>query len=242
MPLDRNLIDTLRGVSTATLTMQLLKRGLRRVAMEGVRPMVPMTQRMVGEAFTLAYLPLREDLSDYAVLARPDYAPRRAIEEAPAGAVLVIDARGEAATGIVGDILTARLRARGVAGIVTDGGLRDVEATVPLGLPIYAAGPASPPSIAGLSGAGMQGPIGCGRVAVIPGDVIVGDQDGVVVVPKALASEVARDGAEQERLERFIQIKILAGAATPGVYPANDVTRAEYKDWIAAGEPWEWRG
>src|SRR6185369_12447980 len=116
MPLDPSLIGTLRSVSTATLTMQLLKRGLRRVAMEGVRPMVPLTQRLVGEAFTLAYIPLREDLSDYAVLARPDYAPRLAIEQVPAGAVLVIDARGEASTGIVGDILTARLRARGVAG------------------------------------------------------------------------------------------------------------------------------
>jgi len=241
MPLDPSLIDTLRGISTATLTMQLLNRGIRRSAMEGVRPLVPMTRRMVGEAFTLAYLPLREDLSSYAVLGRPDYGPRVAIEEAPAGSVLVIDARGEASTGIVGDILVARLRARGVAGVVTDGGLRDVEATVPLGLPIFAAGPAAPPSISGLSGAGMQGPIGCGRVAVIPGDVVGGDRDGVVVVPKALAQEVATAGAEQERLERFIQIKVLAGAATPGVYPANDLTKAEYKEWLAAGEPKEWR-
>lgn len=240
MPLDPSLIDTLRGVSTATLTMQLLNRGIRRSAMEGVRPLVPMAQRMVGEAFTLAYVPLREDLSGYAVLGRPDYAPRVAIEQAPAGSVLVIDARGESSTGIVGDILVARLRARGVAGIVTDGGLRDVEATVPLGLPIFAAGPAAPPSISGLSGAGMQGPIGCGRVAVIPGDIIVGDQDGVVVVPKALAQEVATSGAEQERLERFIQIKVLAGAATPGVYPADDLTKSEYKEWLAAGEPKEW--
>jgi regulator of RNase E activity RraA len=175
------------------------------------------------------------------VLGKPDYAPRRAIEEAPEGSVLVIDARGAASVGIVGDILAARLKARGVAGVVTDGGLRDVEATVPLGLPIFAAGPAAPASISGLTGAGMQGPIGCGGVAVIPGDLIVGDQDGVVVVPKALAAEVARDGAEQERLERFIQIKIQGGAATPGVYPANDLTKAEYKEWLAAGEPKEWR-
>lgn len=241
MPLDPSLVDLLRGVSTATLTMQLLKRGIRRVAMEGVRPMVPMSRRLVGEAFTVAYVPLREDLADYAVLARPDYPPRLAIEQAPAGSVLVIDARGEAAVGIVGDILAARLRVRGVAGIVTDGGLRDVEATVPLGLPIYAAGPAAPASIGGLSGVALQGPIGCGRVAVLPGDVVVGDQDGVVVVPKALAPEVARDGAEQERLERFIQIKILAGAATPGVYPADERTKAEYKEWLAAGEPKDWR-
>lgn len=241
MPLDPGLIGTLRGVSTATLTMQLLKRGIRRSTMEGVRPLVPLKERLVGEAFTLAYLPLREDLSDPAILARSDYAPRVAIEQVPAGAVLVIDARREASTGLVGDILVARLKTRGVAGIVTDGGLRDVEATMPLGLPIFAAGPAAPASISGLSGAGMQGPIGCGRVAVIPGDVIVGDQDGVVVVPKALADEVARDGAEQERLERFIQIKILAGAPTPGVYPANDATKAEYKEWLAAGEPKEWR-
>ena len=121
MPLDPSLVDTLRGVSTATLTMQLLKRGIRRSAMEGVRPLVPMTRRLVGEAFTLAYLPLREDLSDYAVLARPDYAPRLAIEQAPSGSVLVIDARGEAATGIVGDILAARLKTRGADGIVKIG-------------------------------------------------------------------------------------------------------------------------
>lgn len=237
--IDPGVIAALRTVSTATLTMQLLKRGLRRVYMAGIRPMGP-GPRLVGEAFTLSFIPLREDLSDPSILARPDYAPRRAIEEAPPGSVMVIDARGFRDTGVLGDILVARLKMRGVAGVVTDGGLRDVEATMALGLPVYACGPAAPPSISGLSGAFMQQPIGCGGVAVIPGDLIVGDGDGVVVLPRALAEEVARDGVEQERLERFIQIKVLGGAATPGVYPANDQTKAEYRAWLAAGEPKDW--
>jgi regulator of RNase E activity RraA len=232
--------DLLRRVTTATLTMQLLKRGLRRVALRGVRPMVAGLPRLVGEAFTVAYIPLREDLAEPAVLARPDYAPRLAIEQAPPGSVLVIDGRGEADIGVVGDILAARLKSRGVAGLVTDAGLRDMDAVAALRWPVYAAGAAAPPSIAGLAGADLQRPIGCGGVAVFPGDVVVGDGDGVVVIPKDMAESVARDGVEQERLERFIQIKVNAGAATPGVYPANEKTMAEYKRWLAAGEPTTW--
>jgi len=196
---------------------------------------------MVGEAYTLRYIPAREDIDQLGAFEGRGHPQREAIEACPPGQVLVMDARRDASAATGGDILMTRLMVRGVAGVVTDGGLRDVEATVPLGLPIFAAGPAAPASISGLSGAGMQGPIGCGGVAVIPGDIIVGDQDGVVVLPKALAAEVARDGAEQERLERFIQIKIQGGAATPGVYPANDLTKSEYKEWLAAGEPKEWR-
>lgn len=227
----------LASVSTATITMQMLKRGFRNVAMKGVRPIAFDGRRMVGDAFTLRLIPHREDLASPEVLARTDYPPRRAIDTCPAGAVLVIDARGVGNIATAGDILLARLKVRGVAGFVSDGGIRDVEEAKAVGLPLFCAGAAAPPSMSFHAAGDLGRPIGCGGVAVVPGDAIVGDADGVVVVPAALAREVAEAGQEQERLERFIKMQVLKGRPVIGLYPPNAEARAEYEAWVKAGEP-----
>jgi regulator of RNase E activity RraA len=226
--LDAEIVATLRGVSTATVTMQLLKRGYRHVAMRGVLPLKPGQGRVAGRAYTLRYVPFREDLSTPAVLADPRNSARIAIEECPAGAIYVVDARGKPDTGIIGDILAERMKHRGVAGFVTDGGIRDVAGVLAVGLPCWCAGPASPASITEHTSSDLQVAIGCGDVAVIPGDFIVADDDGAVVIPAALAAEVARDGAEQERMEQWILDQVKAGRSTQDFYPPGDATRAEW--------------
>ncbi len=227
--MDSSVLETLRGVTTATVTMQLLKRGIRRSAMEGVGPLSPGGARIVGVAYTLRYIPMREDLATAQVLGAPDYAPRVAIEDCPPGAILTIDARSEVDCGVIGDILAERLKQRGVAAVVTDGAVRDAVGVTATGLPVWCAGAAAPASITAHAGGDLQRPIGCGQVAVIPGDVLVCDDDGVAVVPQALAAEVARDGEEQERLEAWIQARVAEGRPTSGLYPPNEATRAEYE-------------
>ncbi len=235
--MDAQTKSDLERISVATVSMQLLKRGFRNVSMRGVRPLNTPTMPIVGEAYTLRFIPGREDLSTPQILGDPDYAPRRAIEEATPGAVLVIDGRGRADIAVLGDILVERLKVRGVSGMVSDGGVRDFEETLKSELPLYAAGPAAPASVTGLAGGDLQTPIGCGGVAVIPGDIIKADGDGVIVIPRALAAEVARDGVEQERYETFAKMKVSGGRPVPGTYPPNDATKAEYAEWVAAGEP-----
>ena len=229
--LDPQTFDRLRTLTTATVTMQLLKRGIRRVAMSGVKPLIKGQGVTVGEAFTLRFLPMREDLSGPEVLGAPDYAPRSAIEACPAGAILTIEARGITTTGTIGDILAARLKKRGVTAVVCDGAIRDEIGVLAVGLPIWCMGAAAPASITELSGGGMQEPIGCGAVAVIPGDVLICDDDGVVCIPRKLADEVARDAVEQDRFEQWVQARIEEGRSTIGLYPPNAETRAEYEAW-----------
>ena len=235
--MDDKTLETLGAISAATVTMQLLKRGIRNISMAGVRPLNDPPQPLVGPAYTLRYVPLREDLSVPEVLGQPNYPPRLAIEQAPEGSVLVIDGRGIADIAVVGDLLVERLKIRGVAGLVSDGGVRDCAEALAVGLALYAAGPAAPASVAGHAAADIESPIACGGVAVFPGDIICADGDGVVVVPKALAAEVAEDGLEQERYERFAKLKIKEGRKVPGVYPPNEETKAEYAAWLKAGEP-----
>lgn len=233
--MDTDTLEKLRHISVATVTMQLLKRGIRNVSMAGVRPLNSPVMPVVGPAYTLRYVPLREDLSAPEVLGRADYPPRLAIEQAPAGSVLVIDGRGRADIAVVGDILVERLKIRGVAAMVSDGGVRDCTEALKSGLPLYAAGAAAPASIGGHSAADIESPVACGGVAVFPGDVICADADGVVVVPRALAADVARDGVEQERYERFAKMKIKEGRKVPGVYPPSAETKAEYEKWVKKG-------
>lgn len=230
-------IALLRQVSTATVTMQLLKRGLRAVSMRGPTALTPGQPRLVGPAYTLRYVPMREDLSTVASLGDPDNPSRNAIEECPPGHVLVMDGLGRGDAGVLGDILAARLKVRGVAGAVTDAGVRDAEAIRPIGLPVWSAGPTPPANIGALAWGERQVRIGCGGVAVEPGDMIVADGDGVVVIPAALADEVARDGVEQERFERFVQLRVGEGRPVHGLYPPNEASRAEYEKWVADGEP-----
>jgi len=228
------IMDRLGGISTATLTMQLLKRGLRNCFIVGARPLNPSACRFVAEAYTLRFIPMREDLSRVEILGDPEYPPRKAVEDISPGMVMVIDARGEMGAGVIGDILAARLQERGVAAVVSDGPVRDGVAGAAGSLPVFCAGSAAPASLNVHFGADLQRPVACGGVAVMPGDVLVGDTDGVVVIPRSMAEDVANDGAEQERLEGFLKKRVEDGHPTIGTYPPNAETLQAYEDWKRA--------
>jgi regulator of RNase E activity RraA len=223
-------IARLRLASTATIASQLVKRGLRRTFMVGPRPLRPQ-DRMVGTAFTLRYVPAREDLDPGVVYDNETNIQRRAIEQVGPGEVLVIDARGDVSAATLGNILAARLRARGAAGIVTDGAFRDAARIAEEPIPSYCRGAHAQLSSVAHYPADMQVVIGCGGVLVAPGDVLVGDEDGVIVIPRALADEVAQAAATQEALEDFILERVRAGASIKGVYPPDEQTLAEYERW-----------
>ena len=227
MTLDDAAIATLRAVSTATLTTVLLKKGLRNVWLRGTRPFRTGQPRVVGPAFTLRFVPAREDLATPASWASP-ISTRAAIEAMPAGCVAVADAMGVADAGIFGDILCARMVRREVAGLVTDGVMRDAVGVLGTGLPVWCSGVAAPPSVAGLTFVGWQEPIACGGVAVMPGDIIVADDDGAVLIPQALLAEILADAPEQESQEAWIMAEIDRGLPLPGLYPMNAETRARY--------------
>ncbi len=222
---------SLTRCSTATLTTQLFKRGLRNVFIQGVSRLTANGGPMVGEAFTLRNIPSREDLDHLGVFENPAHPQRKAIESIPAGQVLVIDCRGEKRVASAGDILLTRLQVRGAAGLVSDGGLRDSHQIAKMDFPVYCAAAAAPLNLVHHHAVDINVPIACGGVAVYPGDIIVGDAEGVVVVPRHLAVEVARDGAEQEQLEEFVLSEIQRGQPLPGTYPPNEETKARYQAW-----------
>ena len=222
------LEDALAGVSSATITTVLLKKGLRNVWMRGTRPLRPDQPRLVGRAFTLRFVPAREDLATPESWASPR-STRAAIEDMPAGCIAVVDAMGVTDAGIFGDILCARMAKRGVAGLVTDGVVRDLAGVLGTGLPVWCQGSAAPASVAGLTFVGWQEPIGCGGVAVYPDDVVVVDADGAVLIPAAMLDEVAEAAREQERLEGWIVREVEKGVPLPGLYPPNAETRARYE-------------
>jgi regulator of RNase E activity RraA len=227
-----DIIDALKPVSTATITTVLLKHGLRRVWMSGPRPIRPGQPRTIGRAFTLRFIPAREDLATPASWASPR-STRAAIEEAPPGSIIVADARGVTDAGIFGDILCGRIKQRGIAGLVTDGAVRDIAGVLESGLSVWCAGVAAPPSVASLTFVNWQEPIGCGGVAVFPDDLVVVDDDGAVLIPAALIEEVIRVAAEQERMEAWIMDEVAKGAKLPGLYPPNEENLKRYKDWAS---------
>lgn len=227
-------LEKLRHVSTATLTTQLFKRGLRNVFIQNVKPLVPRdpaVPNLVGPAFTLRNIPSREDLDHVGAFQDPNHPQRKAIETAPPGSVLVQDCREERSVGSVGSILAMRLKVRGVAGMVSDGPVRDSASIAASGLPLYCAGAAAPLNLVKHHAVDINVPIGCGGVAVYPGDIIVGDADGVVVVPRHLAEEVAHDATEQELLETYLTSRVEAGLPLPGTYPPNEETLAGFEAW-----------
>ena len=230
-PLADKALERLRAVSVATVTMQLLKRGLRNPFIQGSRPLNPQHARFAAEAYTLRTVPMREDLSTPEVLADPDYPQRKAIEACPPGQALVCDCRGEQRAGILGDILITRLKVRGVAAFVADGPMRDAAAVAAIAFPTFCTGSAAPASLAAHFAAAVQDPIACGGVAVFPGDVLVGDADGVCVIPRGIVDEVACAAGEQELLEAFILERIRDGAPVPGTYPPNEATLAAFEAW-----------
>jgi regulator of RNase E activity RraA len=227
-PVDPQILELLRAVSTATLSTQLYRRGFRNVFMHDVRPVRP-DLRLVGQAFTLRYIPVREDLEPTGEFDNRTNKQRLAVESVGPGDVLVIDARGDTRAGVLGHILATRLKARGAAGIVTDGAFRDTPGIRELGIPAYARGQNANLSISVHHPADLGVPIACGGVAVLPGDVIVGDGEGVIVIPRAIVEEVARAAHEQEQLEAFIARKVASGASIHGVYPPDQATIAEYE-------------
>jgi regulator of RNase E activity RraA len=230
MTLDPKIVATLDGVSTATITTVLLKKGLRNVWMRGTRPIRPGQPRLIGRAFTLRFVPAREDLATPESWSSP-ISTRSAIEAMPAGCITVVDAMGVTDAGIFGDILCARMAKRGVAGLITDGVVRDLAGVLGTGLPVWCQGTAAPASVAGLTFVNWQEPIGCGGVAVFPDDLIMVDDDGAVVIPQKLVEEVANAAAEQERQEAWIMGEVNAGAALPGLYPPNAENKARYEAW-----------
>ena len=228
MALDPKIVETLSKVSTASITTILLRKGLRNVWMRGTRAVRPDQPRMVGLAFTLRFVPGREDLATLESWAAPR-STRAAVEAMPAGSIAVVDAMGITHAGVFGDLLCARIVKRGGAGLVTDGSVRDLPGVLGTGLPVWCQGNASSPSIAALTFVNWQEPIGCGGAAVFPDDVIVADADGAVVIPQALVDEVVSAGPEQERLENWIMGEIEKGEPLPGLYPPNAETRERYE-------------
>jgi regulator of RNase E activity RraA len=225
-------VQRLREVSTATLCTQLFKRGFRNVYIQGIaRLTAPAGGNLVGPAFTLRNIPAREDLDQISAFDNPDHPQRKAIESVPPGHVLVVDTRGEKRVASGGQILTTRLKVRGAAGLVSDGPVRDSAEIAKMDFAVYCAGGSAPLNLIHHHAIDLNVPVGCGGVAVYPGDVIVGDEEGVVVIPAHLADEVAADAAEQEKMEAFLLERVQSGAPLRGTYPPNADTRAAFEAW-----------
>jgi regulator of RNase E activity RraA len=223
--------DKLKTVSTATLCTALFKRGLRNQFIQDVRPLNPKAGTMVGEAYTLRYIPAREDLNPITVFQDPKHPQRVAVDECPEGAVMVIDSRKDARAASAGSILITRLKMRGAAGVVTDGGFRDSPELAEMPFPVYHNRPSAPTNLTLHQAMDINVPIGCGDVAVFPGDVIVGDAEGVFVIPAHLADEVADEAVEMTAYEDFVTEEVQKGRSIIGLYPA---TRQQSKDDFAA--------
>lgn len=221
-------LDLLRATAVATIATVLKQKGFRNIWMRGPQPILSETPRIAGPAFTLRFIPIREDIPVQEAVLGPA-SPRAAIPKIAPGSVVVIDAMGAIDAGVMGDILCARMRHLGVAGLVTDGAVRDVAGMRSLGWPVWAKAASAPPSTAALYCADNQTPVACGGVAVFPGDIIVADDDGAVVVPAAIAREVAEEAHAEDRFEEWVCQQVLAGAALEGLYPPNDETKARFR-------------
>jgi regulator of RNase E activity RraA len=220
--------EILERTSTASIATLLFKRGLRNQFIQGVAQLNPEHQRMVGPVFTLRHIPAREDLNPVSVFKDPGHPQRKAVEEIPEGHVLVMDCRQDASAASAGSILATRLQVRGCAGIVTDGGLRDADDIRALDMPAFCANPSAPTNLTKHQALDLNVPIGCGTVAVFPGDIAVGDGDGVIIVPAELADDLAAEAAGMEEYEAWVLEQVKNGASIIGLYPMNDEIRARY--------------
>lgn len=240
-PADQPLLpetrERLSRVGTANIANALLKRGFRNVYLLGVAPLSPDQPMLIGPAYTLRFMPAREDIDTMANYSKNDNLHRRAIEECPPGAVLVIDAMGTARSAAMGDMMAARLKVRGVEGVVTDGGYRDAPAIRKIGLPCYQQRSAPPATPIAMHPIELNGPVGCAGVAIYPGDVIVGDGEGVVAIPRALVEEIAEEAFDAAQYEEFAALQIAKGRSILGLFPATPESREEYDRWTAAGRP-----
>lgn len=227
--LSSDVAHTLCALTTATISTVLFKKGLRNVWLRGAMPLAPGQQRIAGRAFTMRFVPMREDLANPQAWSSPR-STRVAIEQMPAGCIAIVDAMGVSDAGILGDILCARMHYRGVLGLVTDGVVRDISGVRASGLPVWARGTAAPAAVASLTFVNWQEPVACGGVAVFPGDIVVVDEDGAIVIPDAYLDEVLNAGPEQERLEAWVLAKVENGEALPGLYPPNEANQARYRN------------
>jgi regulator of RNase E activity RraA len=232
MPLKPETRAKLATISTATVATALFKRGFRTQFIQNVHPLSPVQPVLVGEAFTLRYMPAREDLNQLAVFRDRGHPQRMAIEECPPGAVMVMDSRKDARAASAGSILVTRLMKRGVAGVVTDGGFRDSAEIARLGFPAYHQRPSAPTNLTLHQAIDINVPIGCGDAPVFPGDVILGDGDGVIVIPANLADEIADEAYEMTAFEDFVTEQVNNGLAIYGLYPAtNEQTMVDFAAW-----------
>lgn len=230
--------DKLKTVSTATLCTALFKRGLRNQFIQNVHPVGSnQSDNMVGEAFTLRYIPAREDLNPITVFQNHAHPQRKAVEDCPPGAVMVIDSRKDARAASAGSILVSRLMMRGVAGIVTDGGFRDSPEIGALAIPAYHQRPSAPTNLTIHQALDINVPIGCGDVAVFPGDVMVGDKEGVVVIPAEIADEIATEAVEMTAFEDFVTEEVLKGRSILGLYPPTlEQSKLDFEAWRKANK------
>lgn len=222
----------LEHVSTASVATALYKRGLRNQFVQGVLPLARKGRTMVGPAFTLRYIPAREDRNPITVFRNRDHKQRVAIETCPVGHVLVMDARKDARAATAGSILITRLALRGAAGVVSDGGVRDAAGIAALDMPAYFARPSAPTNLTLHEAIEIGGPVACGDVAVFPGDVMLGDGDGVMVIPAHLADEIAEECTGMESYEDFVLEQVREGAGVIGLYPPTDEENlTKYAEW-----------
>jgi regulator of RNase E activity RraA len=229
-PVAPQILEQLRHISTATLTTQLFKLGFRNTFLSGVRPLNP-ALRMAGEAVTVRFVPAREDLATFDAIGQPGYPQRKAIDEIEPGQVLVLDCRNIDSSAAGGEILMSRLKARGAAGAVTDGAMRDYVSIQKLGFPVFAKNMAATAHVHKHWAVDVNVPVGCAEVLIMPGDIMVGDDEGVVCIPRHVVEKVAQSGLEMEVLEAFVLEKVQAGAPLAGTYPPSDTMRAEYEAW-----------
>ena len=230
--MDEKLRDKLMAVSVATLATALFKRGLRNQVIQGVHPVRAKGRNMVGPAFTLRYIPAREDRNQLSEFRNPEHPQRVAVETCPSGHVLVMDSRKDPRAASAGDILVTRLMVRGVAGVVTDGGFRDAATIGGLDIPAYHTRPSSPTNLTLHEALDLNVPIGCGDVAVFPGDILVGDDDCAIVIPQAIAGEVADEAVEMTAYEDFVVEKVKSGTPIIGLYPkTQERFTAEFAAW-----------
>lgn len=234
MALSNETREKLKRVSTATLATALYKRGFRNQFVQDVKPLRPMAESMVGEAFTLRYMPAREDLNQLTVFRDRGHPQRKAVEECPPGAVMVMDSRKNARAASAGSILVTRLQVRGVAGVVTDGGFRDASEIAALDMPSFHSRPSAPTNLTLHQAIDINVPIGCGDAPVFPGDVVVGDNDGVIIIPAHIADEIATEATEMTAFEDFVTEQVRGGQSILGLYPPTDESNlAAFAEWRA---------
>ena len=227
----------LAHVSTATLSTALFKRGLKNMFIQDVRPVGPQKDNMVGEAFTLRYMPSREDLDSIGVFGDPAHPQRKAVEDCPPGHVMVIDSRKDARAASAGSILITRLMKRGVSGIVTDGGFRDSPTIAELPFAAYHNRPSAPTNLTLHRAVDINVPIGCGDAPVFPGDIVVGDGEGVVVIPAHMANDITEEAHEMTAFEDFVEEQVMKGESIVGLYPATmEETQVKFKAWRQANK------